>query len=183
MHEISSSNFQEFSDSWRQQDWLSEFTKLRIKTMKSTVNLFHLFLMFLGFFWFTGCVWASFTVCLRIKKIESRCLYMVLLPPRPAGLSVTLSATPVIKQWNGYMEYSSASLKPKPWVQIFGILTQILSHSFLAWKKSNRFYWSFSSLRMEWGYTAAAQPQCRLLYKAALDAENDLGRNVTDLVH
>ena len=30
---------------------------------------------------------------------------------------------------------------------------------------------------------AAAQPQCRLLWKAALDAERKLGRNVNDLIH
>lgn len=38
MYEKSSSKFQEFSDSWRQKDWQSQFTKLRIKTMKSNVK-------------------------------------------------------------------------------------------------------------------------------------------------
>lgn len=36
---------------------------------------------------------------------------------------------------------------------------------------------------MQEGYTAADQAQCRLLCKAALDAEDDLGRNVNYLVH
>lgn len=58
IYEISSSKFQEFSDSQGQQDWQSQFTTLRIKTVKSNVNFF------LFFSNVCGCFYKMCWICL-----------------------------------------------------------------------------------------------------------------------